>query len=84
MSIRNLEAFFHPKSIALIGASKQAHSIGLVMATNLFSGGFNGPIMPVNPNHRSVNGVLTYPDVKSLPVSPDLAVLATPPKRFQD
>jgi acetyltransferase len=80
MSIRNLEAFFHPKSIALIGASKQAHSIGLVMATNLFSGGFNGPIMPVNPNHRSVNGVLTYPDVKSLPVSPDLAVLATPPQ----
>ncbi|MGC9953059.1 MAG: bifunctional acetate--CoA ligase family protein/GNAT family N-acetyltransferase [Rhizomicrobium sp.] len=79
MSIRNLEAFFQPKSIALIGARRQAHSIGSVMATNLLSGGFEGPIMPVNPHHRSVNGVLTYPDVKSLPVSPDLAVLCTPP-----
>jgi acetyltransferase len=79
MSIRNLEAFFHPKSIALIGARKQAHSIGSVMATNLLSGGFDGPIMPVNPHHSSINGVLTYPDVKSLPVPPDLAILATPP-----
>ena len=79
MSIRNLDAFFHPKSIALIGARKQAHSIGSVMTTNLLSGGFDGPIMPVNPHHSSVNGVLAYPDVKSLPVSPDLAVLCVPP-----
>ncbi|MBU6296792.1 MAG: bifunctional acetate--CoA ligase family protein/GNAT family N-acetyltransferase [Alphaproteobacteria bacterium] len=79
MSVRNLDAFFHPKSIALIGARKVPHSVGAVMAANLLSGGFNGPIMPVNPRHRSVNGVLTYPDVKSLPVSPDLAVVCTPP-----
>jgi len=80
MSIRNLDGFFHPKSIALIGARKQAHSIGSVMATNLLSAGFDGPIMPVNPNHSSINGVLTYPDVKSLPVAPDLAILCIPPK----
>ena len=35
--------------------------------------------MPVNPKHRAVGGVLTYPDVKSLPVTPDLAVICTPP-----
>jgi len=35
--------------------------------------------MPVNPRHQSVAGVLAYPDVKSLPVVPDLAVLCTPP-----
>ncbi len=80
MSVRNLEAFFRPNSIALIGARKVPHSVGAVMAANLLSGGFNGPIMPVNPRHRSVNGVLTYPDVKSLPVSPDLAVICTPPE----
>ncbi len=80
MSIRNLDAFFHPASIALIGASKQAHSVGSVIASNLLSAGFNGPIMPVNPKHRSVNGVLTYPNVKSLPVAPDLAILCTPPQ----
>jgi acetyltransferase len=79
MSIRNLDGFFHPKSIALIGARRQAHSVGAVMAANLLSAGFAGPIMPVNPNHSSVNGVLTYKDVKSLPVTPDLAIICTPP-----
>jgi acetyltransferase len=80
MSIRNLDGFFHPKSIALVGASRKTHSVGAVMAANLLSAGFNGPIMPVNPNAGSVNGVLTYNDVASLPVTPDLAIICTPPK----
>ena len=77
MSIRNIDAFFRPKSIALIGASSKPKSIGAVVAANLFNGGFSGPIMPVNPKALSINGVLAYPDVKSLPITPDLAVIAT-------
>jgi len=46
---------------------------------NLLRGGFQGPVMPVNPKHAAVAGVLAYPDVASLPVAPDLAVLCTPP-----
>jgi len=79
MSIRNLDAFFHPKSIALIGAATRPRSVGAVVASNLFTGGFKGPIMPVNPKNLSVNGVLAYPDVAHLPITPDLAVIATPP-----
>lgn len=80
MSIRNLDALFHPQSIALIGASNSAASVGLVTAKNLLAAGFEGPVLPVNPKHRSVAGVLAYPDVESLPVVPDLAVICTPPK----
>ncbi|HTY70657.1 MAG TPA: bifunctional acetate--CoA ligase family protein/GNAT family N-acetyltransferase [Alphaproteobacteria bacterium] len=79
MSIRNLDAIFKPKAVALIGASPRPHAVGFVTAENLLAGGFEGPIMPVNPKHRAVGGVLTYPDVKSLPVTPDLAVICTPP-----
>ncbi len=79
MSIRNLDHLFAPSSIALIGASKRAGSIGAVVARNLFHSGFQGPVMPVNPNHKAIEGVLTYPDVASLPMTPDLAVIATPP-----
>jgi len=79
MSIRNLEAFFHPKSIALIGAGTRPKSVGAVVAANLFTGGFKGPIMPVNPKNLAVNGVLAYPDVAHLPITPDLAIIATPP-----
>ena len=79
MSVRNLDYLFKPRSVALIGASKEHRSIGAVVAHNLFNSGFDGPIMPVNPKHRAIEGVLTYPDAQSLPEVPDLAVIATPP-----
>ncbi len=79
MTIKNLEFVFRPKSVALIGASDRPSSIGAVLANNLYLGGFDGPIMPVNPSHRFVRGVWTYPDVANLPVTPDLAVIVTPP-----
>src|ERR1700733_9491503 len=79
MSIRNLDAIFRPKAIALIGASTRPHSVGYLVAKNLLDAGLDGVVMPVNPNHKSVAGVLTYPDIKNLPVAPDLAVICTPP-----
>ncbi len=43
MSIRNLERLFKPRSMALIGASKEEGSLGAVLAHNLFNAGFAGP-----------------------------------------
>jgi acetyltransferase len=80
MSIRNLDRLFEPRSVALIGASRTPGSVGAVLAHNLFRGGFDGPVMPVNPRHAAIEGVLTYPDVASLPQTPDLAVISTPPE----
>ncbi len=79
MSIRNLEFALKPRSVALIGASKQPGSIGAVLARNLFEAGFDGPIMPVNPKYQAIEGVLTYPSIEALPLAPDLAVISTPP-----
>ncbi|TAD88822.1 MAG: GNAT family N-acetyltransferase [Alphaproteobacteria bacterium] len=79
MSIRHLDRLFAPKSIALIGASRKPHSVGAVLARNLFSSGFAGPIMPVNPHETAINGALCYKEVSDLPIVPDLAVVATPP-----
>ncbi len=79
MSVRNLDALFRPRSVALIGASSRPNSVGRVVADNLLRSGFTGPIMPVNPRHQAIAGILAYPDVASLPVVPDLAVICTPP-----
>src|SRR3546814_7047623 len=79
MSERNLEHLFKPTSMALIGASNRPGSVGAVIARNLFNAGFGGPIMPVNPRHRAIEGVLAYSDVAALPVTPDLAIISTPP-----
>jgi acetyltransferase len=79
MSIRNLDYLFKPKSVAMIGASTRAGSVGSMIAANLFGSRFEGPVLPVHPRHQSIQGVLAYPDVASLPVAPDLAIIATPP-----
>ena len=70
---------FKPSSVALIGASNRPNSIGHVLARNLTAGSFHGPVLPVNPKHRSVAGILCHKSVHDLPITPDLAVICTPP-----
>ena len=79
MSVRNLEYLFRPASIAVIGASDRAGSVGATVIRNLAAGGFAGSVYPVNPAHQHVHGMRAYVDVASLPQTPDLAVIATPP-----
>jgi acetyltransferase len=79
MSTRNLDALFAPRSIALIGASNQPGSVGAVLARNLLEGGFAGPVLAVNPHAATIRSTLAYASVADLPLTPDLAVIATPP-----
>ena len=48
MTTRNLEFFFKPRSVALVGASRDAHRVGGAVARSLQSSGFAGPLMLVN------------------------------------
>ena len=79
MTVRNLDYLLRPRSIAVIGASNRPGSLGRTVMRNLLIGDFNGSILPVNPNHRTVAGVLSYPGVGDLPITPDLALICTPP-----
>lgn len=79
MTIRNLDAVLDPKSVVLIGASPRPGSLGQLLARNLLRAGFRGDTYFVNPRADEVEGQPCYPDVASLPETPDLAVIATPP-----
>jgi len=79
MSTRNLDKLFKPESVAVIGASNRPNAVGTVVMRNLLTGGFLGPIMPVNRSRKAVAGVLAYPDVESLPITPEMAIICTPP-----
>ncbi len=76
--MRNLVQLFEPRSVAVIGASNAPRHVGSVLMRNLLEGGLAGPIMPVNPKYHAVAGVLAYPDVSSLPETPELAVICSP------
>lgn len=80
MSIRNLNYLFDPKSIAVIGASNKQHSVGATVLANLRQSKFSGPVMPVNPKYKMLENLEVYPNVGSLPVTPDIAIICTPPK----
>lgn len=78
MTIRNLDYLFKPRSVAVIGASNRDGSLGAVLTRNVLQGGLDGPVMPVNPKYPHVQSAVAFADVASLPVAPDLAVIATP------
>lgn len=74
----SLDPIFHPKSVAVIGASATPGTVGSILIRNLIANPFGGVVYPINPKRRSVHGVLCYPDLKALPEVVDLAVVATP------
>ena len=77
MKPSGLDRLFKPQSIAVIGASSDPQKAGHVVIRHLLAGQFKGPILPVNPHSRAIAGVLAYPDIASLPLSPDLAIVCT-------
>ena len=77
MGIRKLNSIFRPQRIALIGVPTDPKSVGGITLSNLVGGGFRGVVYPVNPKYEAVMGIPCYPNVKSLPKTPDLAVITT-------
>jgi len=80
LTIRNLEFVLRPRSIAVIGASNDAGSVGRKLTENVVSGGFCGPVYLVNPKHRRIVGRDCFLSIDALPEVPELAVIATPPE----
>ncbi|MBP7453404.1 MAG: bifunctional acetate--CoA ligase family protein/GNAT family N-acetyltransferase [Ottowia sp.] len=78
MSTRNLNALFHPRSVAVIGASERPLSVGATLWHNLRSGGFAGALYPVNLKHKTLSGQRCYRRVTDLPEAPELAIVCTP------
>ena len=79
MSIRHLDKLLEPKSVAVIGASDRAASVGATVWRNLRAGCYAGPVYAVNPKHTALDGERVFANTAALPQAPDLAVLCTPP-----
>ena len=74
-SIRNVLA---PRSVAVIGASRQPGSIGQLVFQNIMEGGFSGVVYPVNPKADAIRAVKAYPSILDVPGEVDLAVIIVP------
>lgn len=74
--ITDLELFFNPKSIAIIGASENPSKPGGRPISALLNKGYGGKIYLVNPSRQIINGIKCYPSVLDLPQQADLAIVS--------
>jgi acetyl coenzyme A synthetase (ADP forming)-like protein len=74
----SLKSFFGPKSVAIIGASRQKGKVGYEILTNLVAGGFPGKIFPINPKADEIDGLKCYPDLASIGQTPELVIIIVP------
>ena len=73
-----LDVFFHPRNVAVIGATEDLTGVGRSLVTNLRQTSFGGTVYPVNPKRSDVLGLPCYSSVREIPAQIDLAVIATP------
>src|SRR5262252_3082506 len=76
--LHGLDAILRPRSIAVIGASRERGTIGAELFHNLIAHGFAGVVHPVNPRAAVVQSVRAYADLAQLPGPVDLALVAVP------
>lgn len=83
MKKHRLDPLLRPKSVAVVGASKRADSIGEWALKNLATGGYKGRVYPVNPHYTEVQGHRCYGNLSELPEVPDLVVFGVGDHRLE-
>ena len=82
-AVNAMHPFFRPRSVAVIGASRERGTIGAEVLHNLLAYEFNGPVLPVNAKASVVQSIIAYPTVEDVPGPVDLAVISVPRNAVQ-
>ena len=80
----DLQRFFNPQSIAIIGASQDFITISGQPLKHLQSHHYEGRLYPVNPRYQEVAGVKCYPSLADVPETPDLVLILVNASRVAD
>ena len=78
-----LDPLLRPRSIALVGVSTRPGRPGQLLADMVMNSGYTGTVYPVNPGYDEIHGRTCYPDLASLPDTPDHVVLAVSNARLE-
>ena len=76
--LKAMNRIFHPKAVAVIGASNETGKIGNSVMKNLINGGYKGQIVPVHPKADEIMGIKAYKSIKDYQGEVDVAVFAVP------
>jgi len=73
--LKNLEPFFNPNSILIVGASRKAYTFSYTILKNLLEIFYRGKVYVLNPNADEILGIKSYHSLEQLPEIPELAVI---------
>jgi len=73
-----LDTILNPRSIAVVGASKEPGKRGYRAVEILLRDGYQGIVVPINPRETEILGQRCYPDLASIPHAVDAAIVCTP------
>ncbi len=76
-----IDGILNARSIAIVGASNSPLKFGGMLTASQLTMGFAGPVYLVNPNEEEIMGHEAYPDLLSLPETPDLVYIVIPADR---
>jgi acetyl coenzyme A synthetase (ADP forming)-like protein len=74
----SLDPILRPRSVAVVGASRQRNTIGWQIVDNLLRYGFQGTVYPINPKAEFIHSIAAYPSVSALGRPVDLAIITVP------
>lgn len=80
----NLEPLFHPKSVAVIGASADLTRISGRPIKFLLNHKYSGKIFPVNPKYPEIAGLKCYASIQAIPEEVDVALIGLPAEVVPD
>ncbi len=81
--MNGIEKLLRPRSVSVVGASADPAKTSGRPVAYLQKHGFDGRIYPINPKTSEIAGLRCYPDVRSLPEAPDVAIVLLGAERTQ-
>lgn len=76
----DIKQLFEPRSVAVVGASKDPKKIGYTVVHNIISSGYKGKIYPVNPAGGDVLGLKAYAAIEEIDDEVDIVCTTIPAK----
>jgi acetate---CoA ligase (ADP-forming) len=83
-AVAALESVFSPRSVAVVGASRDPKTIGGLVFDNILRGRFSGPVYPVNPSAEHVQSVAAYKRLADCPTVPEMVLVCVPAPFVED
>ena len=84
MPVSSMDKLLSPRSVAIVGASREPTKLGHIVFSNIVTGGYAGKIFLVNPHADVIDGHVCYPAYGAIPEVPDVAIIALPAEHVLD